>query len=181
MNERRAQFRVPVGIEGTFHLLGDLSGPQLGITQDVSLGGLRLSSAQRFQPGDKVSIALMLPQQGPVSVTGVVVWSREGQQSGQQNFEAGLRWAEIDAHAQARLNAFVTDYSRTRSFSISSSGLMAPPPLRWHLSVGIAVALFTVGVFLTARWIERRRLVSEVQALRQAVEMYQGLLRSLPR
>lgn len=183
MNERRVHLRVPVGLEGTYQLLGDLSGPRLGMTEDVSLGGLRLSSADRLQPGDSVAITLKFPEQGQVSVTGVVVWSREFDESGQRNFESGLRWTEIDAHAKARLNAFVTEYTRggLRSFATTFAGITLLSPVRWQLAVGTGLALFAIGMLLFSQWMEHRRLLTEAQSLRQAVGFYQDITRSTPK
>lgn len=178
MNERRAHVRVPVGIEGTYQLVGDLSGPHLGMTQDISLGGLRFSSGRRLEPGEKVSVQMVLPAEGQVSMIGRVVWSREVQEAGQRNFESGLFWEEIGAPARERLSAFVTEYTRSRSFSISSSGLAGLPRVRWELAVILSLSIFAAGLLLAAQWIERRRLLSEVESLRQAVGLYQEIVRS---
>lgn len=179
MNERRAYIRVPVGTEGTYQRLGDLSGPHLALTEDISLGGLRLSSSDRLQPGDKVSVALKLPEQGEVDVTGVVVWSRESQQASQRNFEAGLQWSDMNVYAQARINAFVTEYTRSRSYEISSSGFVSAEPARWRFSFVVTAALFLVVVFLVAWAVERHQLLTQTQSLQQTIGFYQETLRSL--
>ena len=178
MNERRAHIRVPVGTEGTYHLLGDLSGPRLAMTENLSLGGLRFSSSHRLQPGDKVSVVLTLPEHGQIDVTGVVVWSRESQQSGQHDFEAGLRWFGMNVYAQARVNAFITRYTRGRSYEIFAAGPLPAQSVRWGLSIAVAAALFTVGAFLISWSIEHRQLLAQTQSLQQTVGFYQELLRS---
>ncbi len=180
MDERRSTIRVPVGLEGTYQRLGDLSGPRLGITEDISLGGLRLSSASPLQAGDHVAIEMKLPQQGAVSLKGLVVWSRQIEESGQRNYESGLRWDEVDAHAQARLNAFVTGFTRSRSYFSASAGMMPASRVRWELSVGIALTLFAVAFLGFMQWAEHRRLAAEVESLNQTVAVYQQALRSFP-
>lgn len=178
MNERRGTIRVPVGIEGTFQLLGDLSGPRLGMTEDISLGGMRFSSGSRLPPGEKVAVSLNLPREGQVAITGVVVWSREAQESGQENFESGLRWLFVDAHAQARLNAFITDYTRSRAVSVSSSGMFVAPPVNWIRAAVLSTLFFAVGLVITFMWFNQTRLQIEADSLRTANRVYENLIRS---
>lgn len=180
MDERRSTIRVPVGMEGTYQLLGDLSGPRLGLTQDISLGGVRLASAERLPPGEKVSISLNLPRAGAVSMTGVVLWSREMQEARQQSFEAGLRWLDVDAHTQARLNAFITEYTRARSITVETGGVPLPPPMIvWPRALALAAGLFFLGSLLTAFWIRQLQLQIELDSLRGILESYEQLLTRL--
>lgn len=174
MNERRTHIRVPVGVEGTYQLLGSLVGPRLGMTQDISLGGLRISSTDRMQPGDKVAINLGLPKEGQVSMTGVVVWSRQSAEAGQANYEAGLRWLEVDVHTQARLNSFITDFTRSRSSSITTRDIIITPPIQWARAIILAAAVFTVLWIVFSFWQERLRLRAQVESLQAVSENYRN-------
>ena len=180
MNERRAHIRVTAGIEGTYQLLGDLSGPRLGMTQDLSLGGARVSSVNRLPAGEKVSVQLSLPKQGAVAITGVVVWSREKQESGQRNFETGLRWLQIDPHAQARLNAFITDYTWSESVAVSSSGwLRASSPVNWVRAFILALGIFGFMALVALVWVRQLGLEVDAKSLNHVVKFYQYQLSAL--
>lgn len=180
MNERRAHIRISAGIEGTYQLLGDLSGPRLGMTRDLSLGGARVSSASRLPAGEKVTIQLALPKQGAVAMTGVVVWSREKQESGQQNFETGLRWLPIDPHAQARLNAFITDYTWSESIAVSSSGqLLVSSPVNWLRAFALALGIFGFTALIALIWVRQLGLEVDAKSLNRVVKFYQYQISAL--
>jgi hypothetical protein len=154
--------------------LGSLAGPRLGITQDISLGGMRFSSTDRMQPGDKVAVNLTLPREGPVSIMGVVVWSRPSAERGPEDYEAGLRWFSVNAHAQARLNSFVTDYTRSRSVPIAASRIAVTPSILWVRAVILSLTIFSVAATVFAFWQERLHLRSEIESLRTVADNYRN-------
>ncbi len=173
MYEKRVHIRVPVGAEGSYRPTTRLAAPRLGMTRDISLGGARLVCTERLDPGGKISLTLSLPKEGEVTLTGVVVWSRLTEQGGGQvGYESGLCWQNVDAHAQARLNSFLTDYTR-------SDGAVIVPNLRlsfqipWTrliaLGLGAAVA---AGVAATV-WVKVLNLSSENRSLKSVVLSYQ--------
>ncbi len=171
MHERRAYIRVPVGIEASYQLARNLSAPRFGMSQDVSLGGMRFTPSDPLQPGDKVSVTLALPREGDVILAGVVVWARESH-DGRSRYEAGLRWTEVNPAAQARLNAFLTEH--TRSYDVVAS---APPEvpdvISWPKVLAVSIAIFALMVIFTRAWISHRVLTEEVSSLRNTVQAYQ--------
>ncbi|MDO8730488.1 MAG: PilZ domain-containing protein [Candidatus Omnitrophota bacterium] len=173
MYEKRVHIRVPVGVEGSYQPTTRLAGPRLGMTRDISLGGARFVSPERLEPGGKISLTLSLPKEGEVILTGVVVWSRLMQQGrGQIGYESGLCWQNVDARAQARLNSFLTEYTRSDGAVIVSN--MQPGfRISWTrvvtFGLGAAVA---AGVVATV-WVKILDLSSENQSLKNAVQSYQ--------
>ena len=175
MKERRSTIRIPVGVEGTYELAKGLSGPRLALSQDISHGGMRLTSAERLQPGDRIQISVQLPIQGPVTMQGTIIWSRETSRAGQTGYDCGLRWTDVNPPSQARLNAFITGQAR---IDLTPSDFTPPlsSAIRWPR---VAFVSFVVGGLITVvalYWLEWYRMSSEVRTLRQQVGSYQSLI-----
>ena len=178
MYEKRVHIRVPVGIEGSYQPTTRLAAPRLGMTRDISLGGARFASSDRLEPGDKISLSLSLPKEGEMVLTGVVVWSRIGEQrAGQAAYESGLCWENVDAHAQARLNSFLTDYTRSDGSTVIVSSAQAASPLSWYpraIAAGLGASLLLWGAAVV--WLRIHDLNSETRSLRAAVQLYQHII-----
>ena len=173
MYEKRVHIRVPVGIEGSYQPITRLAAPRLGITKDISLGGARFSSADRMEPGAKVSMVLALPKQGEVTLTGLVVWSRMAQpQPGEVGYEAGLCWENVDAHAQARLNSFLTDFTHFDEPVIITSG-PEKISVNWPRTVAFGVGAAIVLGAAALLWLKQYALTAENQSLQTAIQSYQ--------
>lgn len=176
MRERRSTIRIPVGVEGTYELAKGLGGPRLALSQDISQGGMRLVSAERLQPGDRIQISVQLPIQGPITMLGTVVWARETSQAGQTGYECGLRWTDLNPPSQARLNAFITGQAR---LDLTPSADFTPTlssTIHWPR---VAFVSFVVGGLITVialYWLEWYRMTSEVRTLRQQVGNYRSLI-----
>lgn len=178
MRERRATIRVPVGVDGTCQVLKGLAAPQLILTDDLSLGGIRFTSASRLEPGDPVQVSFSLPAQGQVEISGSVVWCRDYSRQGQAGFISGIRWTEIQPSSQARLNAFLTEYTRANN-DLQISSVRIPPPVNtiaWTRAIVLGVALFTVltlGAILGFSWFQMKR---ESNSLRQTLQAYRQII-----
>lgn len=174
MYEKRVHIRVPIGVEGSYQPVSRLAPPRLGMTRDISLGGARFVSTERLEPGGKVSLTLSLPKEGELIFTGLVVWSRMAEQgTGQVAYESGLCWQSIEPHAQARLNSFLTDYTRSDSAVVISS---LPPhgsegPSWTRAAVFGLTAALLIGA-AAALWVRIQDLSAENQALKGAVQSY---------
>ena len=130
MRERRAYIRVPVGLEATYQIVQEMGPPRLGLSVDLSAGGMRLHQPERLTPGHEVSLSAILPRAGQVTLRGIIVWSREAV-NGRGGHQAGIRWIEVSPAAQARLNAFLTEYTRSSGPAVSSIELLTPAPINW--------------------------------------------------
>ena len=108
MKERRAYIRFPIGLETLYQVIQETGSARLGMSFDVSLGGMRLSQPEALAPGHEVNITITLPQEGKITLKGSVVWCREGM-SGEVDHQTGIRWTEINPASQARLNAFLSE------------------------------------------------------------------------
>ncbi len=174
MYEKRVHIRVPVGVEGSYQPITRLAAPRLGMTRDISLGGARFSSPERLEPGGKISLTLSLPKEGEVTLTGVVVWSRMADQRvGQIGYESGLCWQNVDARAQARLNSFLTEYTRSdRSTVIFTSG-PASAPIQWTRVITFGLGAAAILGLAAAAGLSIYVLQSENRSLKGAIESYQ--------
>ena len=173
MYEKRVHIRVPVGVEGNYQPTTRLAAPRLGMTRDISLGGARFVSNERLEPGGKISLTLSLPKEGEISLTGVVVWSRLTEQGGGQvGYESGLCWQNVEAHAQARLNSFLTDYTRSDGAVVVSNrqpGLQ----ISWTRTVAFGLAAAVVAGVAATLWIKLLNLSSENRSLRTTIQSAQ--------
>ena len=172
MYERRVHIRFPVGMEGNYQPAGKLAAPNLGMTRDISLGGSRFATSERLEPGQKFQVTLKLPQEGRVTLTGLVVWSRESRDADQGGYEAGLCWTNVDPQTQVRLNNFLTDYTRVDSLVVFSR-----PPSKQRVSlirvVLLALVIFSIRVIWAHLWVNQLELTSERNYLRSVLSLYQ--------
>ena len=123
-SERRSCVRIPIGLETTYKVSGALL-PQLAMSTDLSLEGMRLSQINRLEPGQQVVLTFTLPDQGEIILSGKVVWSREVKTNAEKGCQAGVRWLEPNPETRARLNAFYVDrlqnVTSTETFPIEVS------------------------------------------------------------
>lgn len=145
MHERRAFVRIPLGLETTYQVIGEAALPRLGLSEDLSLGGLRLSEPELLEPGSGISMNMTLPVQGPMVLRGMVAWCRPVGSNGNRrngHYRAGIRWLEIHPGAQARLNAFLTERTHSQAVAVP---LPKPPHgvhLFWWRIIGLGVLAF---------------------------------------
>jgi len=172
MYEKRIHIRIPAGIEGSYQPMTRLAAPRLGITRDMSLGGARFASTDRIEPGAKISMVLSLPKQGEVNLTGLVVWSRLAElRPGETGYEAGLRWENVDLHAQARLNSFLIDYTHFAKPVIITSD-PANSSISWPRAIAFGLGAAAVLGVAAVLWLRQYMLASDNQSLRAAIQSY---------
>jgi hypothetical protein len=144
------------------------------MTRDISLGGARFASTERLEPGGKISLTLSLPKEGEVVLTGVVVWSRMTEQDGGQvGYESGLCWQNVDARAQARLNSFLTDYTRSDS-AVIVSRVQPSRLISWPRAVAFGLAAALLAGMAAAIGLRIFDLQSENQSLKNAAQSYRN-------
>ena len=175
--ERRRFVRVPIGLESSCQV-GDGGGlSHAGVGEDLSLGGMRVRQQEPLALGRKVQVVFSLPEEGRVSLGGIVVWCRPSDKF-QGSYEAGLRWEESTPASQARLNAFLTQ--RTHPVpSIAPPVIPIESVIRWPQVVGLALA---TAVLLMGTWyllFERSRLSSEAATSRTANEFHETQMKQL--
>ncbi len=176
MQERRVFVRIPVGIDLTYQVKEGLTPPRLGLTEDLSLGGMRFRPLERMEAGQRISVTLDFPKQGKAILHGLVVWSREVPiQAG--GYQAGVRWDDIPPADQARLNAFVVEHMRPRS----SLNLSASPARGINLRRAILLSLLGfLLIMVGARlWVNQTQSQREAESLRAAAQTYEELIASL--
>jgi Tfp pilus assembly protein PilZ len=93
LHELRRYVRVPVVAEVACEI--ERGGRFTAVSQEVSGGGMSLSSATKPAPGDNVSITFTLPNANKTSVRATVCWARPGEGN---NHEAlfGVRFQTDD-------------------------------------------------------------------------------------
>ena len=176
MYEKRVYIRVPVGVEGSYQPTSRLAPPRLGITQDISLGGARFLCPERLDPGGKISLTLSLPKEGEVTLNGAVVWSRLAQQTdGQIGYENGLCWQNVDTHAQARLNSFLTDYTRSDG-AVIVSDREPSPQISWNRVLILSLGAALTALIVATVWIRFLNLSTENHSLKSTLQSYQRQL-----
>lgn len=95
MIERRQSQRIPL-------VIMEVKGKQgnrvfLAYANDISRGGLSLTTDNNLKVGDRIPIEMMLPDnKTKVSCTGEVVWKREIMKDGIISQGVGLRFLELE-------------------------------------------------------------------------------------
>lgn len=174
MFERRSQIRIPVGLHGRYLLARKMAAPRLGLTQDISLGGMQMACLERLEPGERVAIDLPLPREGEVGLTGVVLWSRKSDAT-PGSYEVGMKWAGLDPADQARLNSYISSYTRARSAPVIAAVAQPEPLISWPRTLGLAFVLSAVLLIGAQLWIISYEMALENRSLRSALHAQQIL------
>lgn len=143
MREKRANVRIPLGVEAQFQFIRGVDAPGRVLTRDIGLGGVHFSAAERLDPGQALSFTLLLPEVGQVHLTGVVVWVRESGQGG-GGLDVGLRWAQIGPVGQKRLKSFLTrriPSAAADAPAVPLAGRARKGRLLLYASIGLLLAL----------------------------------------
>lgn len=153
MRERRTFIRIPVNLEATYQAKEGAVPSQLARGIDLSLGGIRLTSAAPLTPGQCLSITFTLPKEGLAVVHGIVVWCQESI-NGRGGYQAGVRWAEVSPSAQARLNAFVAREVHPAIKPLAPITALESP-IRWGRAILTGVLGFTALALAASLWLAR--------------------------
>jgi uncharacterized protein (TIGR02266 family) len=95
MIERRRSQRIPLVIMEVKGKQGDRL--FLAYANDISEGGLSLTTENRLKVGDQIPIEMMLPDnKTKVSCTGEVVWKREIMKDGIISQGVGVRFIDLE-------------------------------------------------------------------------------------
>jgi uncharacterized protein (TIGR02266 family) len=95
MIERRQSQRIPLVIMEVKGKQGDRL--FLAYANDISEGGLSLTTENRLKVGDRIPIEMMLPDnKTKVSCTGEVVWKREIMKDGIISQGVGVRFLDLE-------------------------------------------------------------------------------------
>ena len=78
MEEKRKSRRISHKIKSEVH---DPLSMTFSTSQDLSRGGIYISTPEPLETGSEISLSLYLPGQDPVSVRGVVRWSASEESS----------------------------------------------------------------------------------------------------
>ena len=140
---------------------------RLGMTQDISLGGMQMACTESLEPGERIAIDLPLPREGEAGLTGVVLWSRKSQEM--DGYEAGLRWTGLELSAQARLNAFITGYTQTRVGDRTSAVVHQELVISWPRTIAMALFLSTALLVGANLWISWQEIKLENRILRYSI------------
>ena len=72
---------------------------------DVSLGGMRVDSPEYLEPGQRLDIEILLPDQWLVISGAEVVWVKgpEIPDAGSEAYQVGLRFVDMDANDRRQL------------------------------------------------------------------------------
>ena len=178
MQERRVFVRIPVGIDLTYQVKEGLTPPRLGISEDLSLGGMRFRPLERLEAGQRVAVTLDFPKLGKAVLNGLVVWSRDllGNAPG---YQAGLRWDEISPSDQTRLNAFIVEHARPKPSSEITAFGPAQTPLNWSRIAALSALGFLLWLAIARIWTNETRFRMEIDSLRLANQVYEELVSSL--
>ncbi len=163
MRERRCFMRVPIGLEMTYQVGGQFMPLQLGMTEDLSQEGIRISQPEKLPTGSEVSLSFLLPTGGKLNIRGRVVWCAMKKGISQGLYQAGLRWIHIDTSSRGLLNAFLLDRvepgASWKGIEGQSTDLMIHDPLSWlnlWRAIAFGALIITLGMIFFSFWLNLR-------------------------
>lgn len=109
-SDRRATARVGIEVDVS---IGGAGHVVTGVSGDVSVGGLYVSTYRTLAEGTRVSVRFRLPT-GSVMATGVVRWTREGRPGRLPGM--GIEFVELDALDRECLERFCGKRPRFLSY-----------------------------------------------------------------
>ncbi len=116
MDERRAHPRFDIGFGAEIHTA---TGIVPASTQDVSLGGCRVSAEQALPEGKTLVVDLKLTIDGiqeadypPLRVRGEVRWTAEGEDGDESVFLSGLQFQGLTSEQSSWLEKVINTFTQ---------------------------------------------------------------------
>ncbi len=183
LSEQRKFVRIPAGVEAEYRSLAKLAPSKLGLTRDISLGGMRFASPERLSPGEFMGVALELPADKTVSMTGEVLWTRQVYNGDSMGYESGVRWSKMDKGEVSRLSEFVSGFadSNLTPTMVSTTLISQEPLIVWPRALAIAFGTFALIASIAGLWLNQVNLAQELKGAKFAISSYELQIDQLTR
>lgn len=97
MREKRKFIRFEIALKVTYTIQKEPKMEKVGITKDVSAGGIKLLTEERLETGKKVDLKMFIPEAlNPAHLNGVVLWSRDNEEGKKPSYCAGIEFGRIE-------------------------------------------------------------------------------------
>ncbi len=183
LSEQRKFVRVPAGIEAEYRSLALLTPPKLGLTRDISLGGMRFAAPEKLSPGELIGVSLELASNGTISMTGEVLWTRQVYNGDSMGYESGVCWSKMDKEEASRLNEFVSGFadSNLTPTMVSTTLIPEEPLVVWPRALAIAFGAFALIASIAGLWLNQVNLEQELKGAKFAISSYELQIDQLTR
>ena len=105
MNKHRKTPRTPIAIQVNYHAVDNFL---RDFADDLSTGGMFIATQEPPEPGTQLILEFMLPRCNyPIRVKAKVMWSRTKLTSTDQIRGMGVKFIDLSASAEDKINAIV--------------------------------------------------------------------------
>lgn len=106
MDNKRKEERVPTSIKSEVH---DEKIMTFSTTQNISRGGIFISTPEPLEVGSQIDLSLYLPGEDPVSLKGVVRWTNEKEEEpSEPKCGMGIEFIDADEATIGKLKKNIT-------------------------------------------------------------------------
>lgn len=110
MREKRRFIRFEISLKVNYTIQKEPKIEKIGITKDVSAGGIQLLTQERIDIGKKLEFKIFLPEAlNPVHLNGIALWSREAASAKEPSFCTGIEFGKIEEDNKNTFLRFLCD------------------------------------------------------------------------
>lgn len=119
MEERRSYVRLDISVDVKYKIIPKNEPVMSGTTSDISAGGFRFFSKDKLEPGTKLNLEIVLPdQEKPVMAKGEVVWAEEFSilsENVTPVFETGVKFMGIAEKDRSNIGQYIFGQLKKRA------------------------------------------------------------------
>lgn len=110
MREKRKFIRFNISLKTTYILQREPKVEKMGITKDVSAGGVQLLTEEKLNVGDKMGLKFFIPEAlNPAHLNGIVLWSKLVSTGTKSSYSAGIEFIDIEEDNKNTFLKFLCD------------------------------------------------------------------------
>jgi len=111
MKEKRRFIRFEISLKVNFIVQKkDLKVERIGITRDISAGGLQLLTEEKLESGNKLALKVFIPGAlNPAHLNGIVLWSKELSTSKGPSYGSGIEFGNVEEDNKNTFLRFLCD------------------------------------------------------------------------
>tara|TARA_Y100000031_G_C8086365_1_gene322085 strand:- start:347 stop:703 length:357 start_codon:yes stop_codon:yes gene_type:complete len=110
MREKRRFIRFDISVKVNYTTLKEPKTEKVGITKNISAGGLHLSTEEKLETGTKLELKFIIPEAlNPAHLKGTVLWSKEADDDKKPVYTSGIEFISIEEDNKNTFLKFLCD------------------------------------------------------------------------